>query len=50
VPEGAEIPCGGYLWKFSYTGGAGNDYSTEILDQVPLSRCRNPKPESRNPK
>lgn len=33
VPEGAEIPFGGYLWKFSYLGGNGNDFSGEILEQ-----------------
>ena len=32
IAEGAEIAFGNYLWKFSYIGGTGHDFSGEIID------------------
>jgi autotransporter-associated beta strand protein len=34
IPEGAEIAFGDYIWKFTYSGGTGNDFSGEILNDL----------------
>ncbi len=34
IPEGAQVVFGYYLWRFSYLGGNGYDFSSEILDDL----------------